>query len=333
MRMSIGRRIGMGFGLFIFFALVVVVLTNRAIENSRSINAQITNVYAPSVDALVRLRNLVVNARTLIKHWALVESIPDAPEKTALVTLTDRELPALLDRIDTLQAFWDKDDVASMGRAFMDMKVLFALQDSVKRMLPIFESYKDPVAYFNARDLAEEGGVLDVQTDKVLDDLDVILDAQSRKRKALSAGMIRTLDSLKFFVLYLGSALVLIGAVMAFFLIRGIVRPVHRLRGILLQLGRGVFPRTRIVSSNDEIGDMSRALTGLVEGLKRTTDFSHALAAGNFNADYQPMSKEDVLGHALLMMRKELGERERVLEDKVRVRTEEMVRQKEEVER
>ena len=332
-RMTIGRRIGIGFGLFIFFALVVVLITSSTIENSRSINTQINNVYGPSVDALVRLRNLVVNARTLIKHWALVESIPDAPEKTALLQLTERDLPALIDRIDTLQSAWGKDEVASMSRTFQDMSVLFAMHDSVKRMLPTFESYKDPVAYFNARDLAEEGGSLDMQTDKVLDDLDVILEEQGRKREALREGMIRSLNSLKFFVLYLGSALVVIGSIMAFLLVRGIVRPVHRLRGILLQLGRGVFPRARIVSRNDEIGDMSRALTGLVEGLKRTTDFSHALAAGDFKAEYQPMSTEDVLGHALLMMRKELEERERILEEKVTARTEEMVRQKDEVER
>jgi len=332
-RMTIGRRIGMGFGLFIFFALVVVVLTNRTIERSRSINTQINSVYGPSVDALVRLRNLVVNARTLVKHWALVESIPDAPEKTALVKLTSNDLPALLDRIDTLQEAWDKDEVALMSRTFHDMSGLFALHDSVKHMLPTFESYKDPVAYFNARDLAEEGGALDVQTDKVLADLDALLDGQGRKREALRDGMIRSLNSLRFFVLYLGSALVIIGTVIAILMVKGIVGPVRRLRAVLLQLGRGVFPRTKINARNDEIGDMSKALSGLVDGLKRTTDFSHALAAGNFKAEYQPLSNEDVLGHALLMMRKELGERERVLEEKVRERTEETVRQKDEVER
>jgi serine phosphatase RsbU (regulator of sigma subunit) len=220
-----------------------------------------------------------------------------------------------------------------MSRAFHDMSVLFAMHDSVKHMLPSFESYKDPVAYFNARDLAEEGGALDQQTEKVLADLDVLLEEQGRKREALRDGMIRSFNSLKFFVFYLGMALVVIGTIVAILLVRGIVKPVRRLRAILLQLGRGVFPRARIVSSNDEIGDMSRALTGLVEGLKRTTDFSHALAAGDFKAEYQPLSNEDVLGHALLMMRKELGERERVLEEKVRERTEEMVRQKDEVER
>ncbi len=331
--MTIGRRIGLGFGLFIFFALVVVLLTSRAIGESRSINAQISDVYGPSVDALVRLRNLVVNARTMVKHWALVESIPDAPEKTALVALTDQELPALIDRIDTLQTFWDKDEVAYMSRTFQDMSALFALHDSVKRMLPTFESYKDPVAYFKARDLAEEGGALDQQTGKVLSDLDILLDAQNRKMKVLRVDMIRNFNTLRFFVLYLGSALVLIGIVFAFLIVRGIVRPVRRLRAILIQLGKGVFPKTRIASSNDEIGDMSSALAGLVDGLKRTTDFSHALAAGNFNAEYQPLSDEDVLGRALLMMRQELGERERVLEEKVRERTEETVRQKDEVER
>lgn len=331
--MTIGRRIGIGFGLFIFFAFMVVVLTSRTLERSRQINEQINNVYGPSVDVLMHLRTLVVNTRTLVKHWALVESLPDAPEKVALLNLTNHELPALIDRIDTLQAHWEKDEVAAMSRAFHDMSILFALQDSVKSMLPTFESYKDPVAYFNARDMAEEDGILNEQTDRVLKDLDELLEVQRKKREALREGMIQSLNSLRFFILYLGSALMIVGSLFAILLVRGIVRPVQRLRDVLIQLGRGVFPGTRVVARNDEIGDMSRALDDLVAGMKRTTDFSHALAAGDFKAEYQPLSDEDVLGHALLLMRTELGERERVLEERVRARTEEMVRQKEEVER
>ena len=102
LRMTIGRKIGMGFGLFIFFALLVVVLTNRTLERSRGINEEINQVYSPSVDALVRLRNLTVSSHMLIKHWALLESRADAPEKTALVEITTQELPQMLDRIDTL---------------------------------------------------------------------------------------------------------------------------------------------------------------------------------------------------------------------------------------
>jgi serine phosphatase RsbU (regulator of sigma subunit)/HAMP domain-containing protein len=332
-RFTIGRKITMGFGLFIFFALLVVILTNSTLERSRSINDEINKVYSPSVDALVRLRNVTVNTQMLIKHWALLESRADAPEKTNLVDLTTRELPALLDRIDTLMANWEHEEVALMGQITVEMRELFELHDRIKVLLPDLESYSDPFKHMERNDLAEEGGPLDQSAQKVLVDLDRLLEMQERKRVALSGNMIRSFDSLKFFVLYMGIALVIVGAVAAFFIVRGIVTPVQRLRSVLLSLGRGIFPATKVRTTNDEVGDMGKALTALVEGLRRTTDFSHAVAAGDFEAEYQPLSDEDMLGHALLKMRDELGQRERILEMKVVERTDEVVRQKEEVER
>jgi serine phosphatase RsbU (regulator of sigma subunit) len=333
LRMTIGRKIGMGFGLFIFFALLVVILTNRTLERSRRINEQTNTVYSPSVDALVRLRNLTVNAHTLIKQWALLESIADAPEKTALVELTNKDLPQLLDRVDTLMAYWEPDEVARMNRITAEMRIMFDLHDQIKQMLPSLESYSDPFKHMERSDLAEEGGPLDQQRAKVLAELDGLLVLQEAKRRELAEGMIHSFDSLKFFILYMGIGLVVVGAIIAVFIIRGIVGPVQRLRSVLLSLGRGVFPKTRVRTTNDEVGDMSKALNSLVEGLRRTTDFSHAVAAGDFEAEYRPLSEEDMLGHALLKMRDELGQRERILEMKVVERTEEVVRQKEEVER
>ena len=331
--MTIGRKIGMGFGLFIFFALLVVLLTNRTLERSRNINEQINQVYSPSVDALVRLRNLTVSSHMLIKHWALLESRADAPEKTALVESTTQHLPRLLEHIDTLMADWSPEEVAFMSTISKEMGALFEVHERIKLMLPSLESYSDPFVHMERNDLAEEGGPLDQQTQKVLTELDRLLDLQEVKRRELGGGMIRSFDSLKFFVLYMGIALVVIGVVVAFVVVRDIVVPVQRLRSVLLSLGRGVFPRAKVRTTNDEIGDMSKALTSLVEGLRRTTDFSHAVAAGDFEADYQPLSEEDMLGHALLKMRDDLGQRERILEMKVVERTEEVVRQKEEVER
>ncbi|MBP6311965.1 MAG: SpoIIE family protein phosphatase [Flavobacteriales bacterium] len=332
-RMTIGGKIGMGFGMFIFFALIVVMLTNRTLGRSRTINDQINQVYSPSVDALVRLRNMTVNSQMLIKHWALLESRADAPEKTALVKITEQDLPQLLDRVDTLMASWDKDEVAAMNQITTEMHGLFDLHEQIKELLPSLESYSDPFIHLQRNDMAEEGGPLDQQAKRVLDKLDGLLLMQEGKRKELGGGMIRSFDSLKFYVLYMGIALVVIGVLIAVIIIRGIVSPVQRLRTVLLSLGRGVFPGTKVRTTNDEIGDMSTALTSLVEGLKRTTDFSHAVAAGDFEATFEPLSEDDMLGHALLKMRDELGQRERVLEMKVLERTEEVMRQKEEVEK
>ncbi len=331
--MTIGRKIAMGFGLFIFFALVVVLLTNRTLERSRTINDQITQVYSPSVDALVRLRNLTVGSHMLIKHWALLESRTDAPEKTTLVAITSRELPQLLDRLDTLMGEWDHQEVALMAQITTDMRSLFDLHERIKTLLPSLESYSDPFVHMERNDLAEEGGLLDQRTQKVLGDLDRLLDMQENKRIALGSGMIRSFDSLKFIVLYLGIGLVAIGAIAGFFIIRGIVTPVQRLHRVLKELGKGVFPSKEVRTTNDEIGDMSNELNSLVAGLRRTTDFSHAVAAGNFDAEYKPLSEKDMLGHALLKMRDELGQRERMLEMKVKERTEEVVLQKDKVEK
>jgi serine phosphatase RsbU (regulator of sigma subunit) len=332
-RFTIGRKIGMGFGLFIFFALLVVVLTNRSLERSRHINTRINEVCSPSVEALSQLRNLVVTAHGSIKHWALIESRADAPEKTELVRLRTQELPALLDRLDTLMAHWEPSDVALMGQLASELNALFAIHATIQELLPSLESYSDPFIHLQRNNLADEGGPLEQQQALVLGLLDRLLQLQEDQRTTLAEEMIRSFDSLKFIVLYLGALLVLVGVVVAVLIIRGIVGPVRRLRSILLDLGRGVFPRIRVKSTNDEIGDMTMALDSLVDGLRRTTEFSHRVAAGDFGAEYQPLSDEDMLGQALITMRDELGQRERELELKVLERTEEVVRQKEEVER
>lgn len=331
--MTIAQKMGLGFGLFIFFALVVVLLTNRSLEGSRMINGKINQVYSPSVDALVRLRNLTVNAHMLIKSWALLESRTDAPEKTTLLNLMNEDLPQLLDGVDTLTSGWDEQEVALWNRISGEMGKLFDLHRTIQIMLPDLQSYSDPFIHMERNELAEDGGPLDQQKERVINDLDALLEMQEQKRTFLGESMIRSFDSLKFFVFYLGIALVVVGILIAILITRGIVTPVRRLRKVLLKLGMGIFPSGNVRTTNDEIGDMSKALNDLVAALKQTTEFSHAVAAGDFDAEYQPLSEDDVLGHALLSMRDELGQRERVLEMKVLERTEEVVRQKEEVER
>jgi methyl-accepting chemotaxis protein len=154
-------------------------------------------------------------------------------------------------------ANWRHEEVALMGQITVEMRALFDIHDRIKVLLPSLESYSDPIVHMERNDLAEEGGALDQSMKRVLDDLDRLIEMQEGKRKMLGGSMIRSFDSLKFFVLYMGIALVVIGAIAAFFIVRGIVTPVQRLRSVLLSLGRGVFPRTKVRTTNDEIGDMS----------------------------------------------------------------------------
>ncbi len=97
-------------------------------------------------------------------------------------------------------------------------------------------------------------------------------------------------------------------------------------------MGLGILPKDRITYRTDEIGEMGIALNSLVESMESTTEFAKQTGAGNFEADYKPLSKDDRLGLALLKMRDDLSENEKVLEQKVIARTEEVVRQRQIVE-
>ena len=130
----------------------------------------------------------------------------------------------------------------------------------------------------------------------------------------------------------LGFTLVVGCILIAIFTTRTIVKPIYRLKNILLDLSRGVFPTKTLKERSDEIGEMTNALNRLVLGLKSTKDFANDVGSGQFSTNYEPLSSEDELGHALLKMRTDLAENERVLEQKVVERTAEVVKQKEEIE-
>jgi serine phosphatase RsbU (regulator of sigma subunit) len=163
------------------------------------------------------------------------------------------------------------------------------------------------------------------------------LESSSKKTAATlnesTAKVYTSFTFLLYLVIFGGIALTVGTVLIATFTTRSIVKPVHNLRDTLLVLGRGEQPDHKAKVTDDEIGEMSLALNNLVDGLKRTTDFSNQVGSGNFDYPYSPLSSEDVLGHALLKMRDDLAENERILEQKVIERTEEVVRQKEEIEK
>ena len=63
------------------------------------------------------------------------------------------------------------------------------------------------------------------------------------------------------------SIIIVIGTIsIAIFTTISITKPVQRLKSILLGLGKGIFPKSQLKPSNDEIGEMSEAMNTLVSG-------------------------------------------------------------------
>lgn len=345
-RFTIGKKIGTGFGVLIVFIIVVFGATFLAVTNGISTfnendktTTKLTDVLTPSKEKVTKLRILVNESKLLAIQWVDHQGVNNTPDKDRLKNLMGQNIPITRDEILKLSENWtDENDVAELNKAIGKIDTLFGYYDEIMFLLPDIASYDDPFFSLSARFIVSQDGDVPVLASKIDQNLLTLQNSlESKEAEALelvrtsSAESRKTFQQLTFYWL-LGAALIAFAIIIAIFTTNSIVKPVRSLRSILLSLGKGIFPDTEIKVTNDEIGDMSSAMIELVDGLKKTTDFANQVGQSNFDYPYQPLSDEDVLGHALLKMKDELAETERILEQKVKERTEEVVKQKDEIE-
>ena len=108
-----------------------------------------------------------------------------------------------------------------------------------------------------------------------------------------------------------------------YFIARNISRPISITTSLLKKLSLGDIEDVEKlqIKSHDEIGNMSNSVNTLIEGLNSTAEFANQIGKGNLDAEFTPLSDDDVLGNALIEMRKSLAdarkeEEKRKIEDK-----------------
>ncbi|MGB0881737.1 MAG: SpoIIE family protein phosphatase [Vicingaceae bacterium] len=331
-RFTIAKKIGTGFGVLLFFIVVVFYTTYTTLTESTNINDKITNINRPSVASLEELKLMTVRSKMLIFNWAYIPSQSNHPDKVKLTRLIDRKYPYLIKKVEKLSVNWDKKDQDKIQVVFQKLAELFEMHQEVMTLLPDFESYDDPTSVFPAKFYIGDDGEIFIKTSEILFELDDLISNQKFHTGSATEVMQSSFGELKWLTRWLGIALVIFGVLVAFYTTRSIVRPVHKLKMVLLSLSKGVFPKKSIEAKSDEIGEMTNALNRVISGLSSTKEFAIAVGAGKFDTNYEPLSEEDSLGKTLIKMRDDLAENERVLEQKVIERTAEVVEKQKEVE-
>ena len=345
MRFTVGKKIGLGFGIVLFLLLTVFGITLYVIRDAKDtlnksieINDNFLNVEQPSVDQLTKLSKNLNTTHTYMQQW-LVESIKDARFKSEANLLIDSIIPMDTVKINLLSQKWEgelKDSLYSDVKTLINL--LFEKYDETIRNVLIngLDDYKDSYTILIAQSMFEIDCV--PLHDSLAKRMEVLIFNQNKEanqQQELSGESFKDTNvnfkRLSLGVLIAGITLFVGTFIIAFFTTLSITKPVQQLKKILVDLGRGVFPKRHLDPSNDEIGEMTVAMNSLVSGLQKTTSFAHEVGQSNFNFPYKPLSSEDILGHALLKMKDSLAETERTLELKVKERTEEVVKQKDEI--
>jgi serine phosphatase RsbU (regulator of sigma subunit)/CHASE3 domain sensor protein len=329
-KFTIGRKIGFGFGIVIFLTIVAFLFTNVTLNESKRKTDQVVNVVTPSVTALEELNLMLKRSQNLINKWYYVQTTNDDPFKKELRTLINSEYPRLKQFIsDSLAVHWRPDEKDQIKAVFSLTDKLFNYyEDEVMSAIKGFSDYDDAQLMFTVRLPFEE---IDVKLDVIYNQLSELISSQKNSAQETTVEMMSSFNFLQQLIKWLGIALVIGGILVAVFTVRSIVHPIQLLKRMLQAMSKGILPRERIPARSDEIGEMNDALTGLIGAMDSTTEFARQVGSGNFESSYEPLSEHDTLGNALLKMRIDLRENERVLEQKVIERTEEEVRQKEEI--
>jgi methyl-accepting chemotaxis protein len=324
MRLKIAAKIGLGFGLVTFAVIVNGILTSNALQKSRIINDKITNVYSPSLEWINKMYGFVSDSRMLIKSWVYIDKISDTPDKLKLKKLHSVDYPLVIDTLKTLGAMWSEEHRNTLAEIDgMISDTLFPKHQYIMDQLNSFESYDDPFVVFEVTPMTEDGGEVMLLTDKILNK---IADLQKEQEAIVSEGrtsMVNQFNSFRKFIFIMLILLIFAAIVAGVITIRSLANPINRTKNILLQMGKGVLPKEKLTEGKDEIGQMSKALNTVVQGLKDVSNFTIEVGKANFNTDFKPLSEEDTLGLSLIEMREEL----------IKAKKEEELRQEENVQR
>ena len=104
---------------------------------------------------------------------------------------------------------------------------------------------------------------------------------------------------------------------------RSITRPLFLIEQQLHEMAKGKIVEKLKINREDEIGMMKKSLDSVIDGLQRYSDFAFEIGKENYEANFDVLSKSDVLGNALIEMRNSLREarrheKERMEEEKMR---------------
>lgn len=302
-KLTIGNKILGGFLLLIFIFGLNALFSIYTLNISQTIIEENESVIKPSVDALNELTLMATESKMFITNWVYLQSNVD--DKEALKTLHEIEYPQLKEELNILKQDWTQEQQWAIDSIFITFDDLLRTEKDIMSQLVTYEDYDDPFLVMEVRDK------LDMEvlpaTRSLTEQLNRITAIKQEEANIGQASLINSFEELRITILALGAFTIGIGLLGAFFLARSITVPIKKIKETIVKLGNGILPNDeKRKYSGDEIGEMAMAVDNLVSGLRSTSAFAENIGNGQYDAEYSPLSEEDVLGNSLLGMRNNL---------------------------
>jgi PAS domain S-box-containing protein len=323
-RFTVANKLILGFGILIFASVLNGLLIYSTLNTNQQLNKKVISVYNPSLSNLQELYSLINNSQMLVKNWVYIEKQPDTPDKQKLYDLHEFEFPQLKEKINEISKNWEPAQCQKIDTILTTISdTLFVHHKKIMDNLNSFSSYDDLMVLFEITPMVEAGGEVITTTNNVLTQIDELTGVISKKSNSANEEMAESFQWFQKFVIIAMIILSIIVVLVGFITTRSIVLPIYKVKEFLLAMTKGILPKEKLQTNNDEIGDMGDALNEYIENMHETSGFAAEIGKGNYNKELEALSDEDVLRNALIEMRENLRKaeeenRERNEADKIR---------------
>lgn len=306
-KITLGQKLTAGFGFISATFLLFIVLTSSLLADNERINKQISKVSLPSESSINQLRIMLNNSKMLIKNWVHIDQKSDTPDKLKLKDLLNTDFPELKESLLTLKTEWHLEDQIIIDTTIATIEdTLFVKYGEIMDQLSTFESYDDPMIAFFVYPLLEDDGEVSLLIDKILKQLEELHLHIAEETTASTLEMEQASSSFRNFIIVFGSLALILSVSIGFFLTQSITRPIVFVRDQLEQISKGEISNKTYKKLSDEIGEMLVALTKLRDVFIKMSAFSQEIGKGNYDAEYKPAGKKDVLGNSLVSLKDSL---------------------------
>lgn len=307
MNISIKKRIYWSFSLLVLLFVINGVITIITLNRIKALSTHLAGVVEPSLQSLDDFRKMMVESKMYSTNWVFLRAKQE--DKELLKKLHDSDYTLLKSKLDRYATQWaNKSAVDSLHHIYAGFEELLAIEKDIMGSLKEFKDYDDPVTKLEAERIVEEEVL--PRTDGLMNSLNNVIAWSKAIRNKENSRLERTSMELRILIIILAITIIFAGLFMSMYMTKVIISPIHKLRRIVNDLGKGIIHKTSHSANNDEIGKMVQSVNNLSEKLQATAQFARETGLRNFEVPFQPLSEEDTLGKSLISMRDNLKESE-----------------------
>lgn len=300
---SIVGKIYIGYGLLILAFIINLIVSATIINTNRKKISEFSTIIDPTMTGLSKMKILEIRSLVLIQKW--VKSPLYDAEKVDFSLIIDVDLPENRKKLIELSQKWKSEENKQIFNATLDLinKNIASVKE-IARTLASFDDYQDPSKKFTSEDILENS--VKVNFTDIEKNIDKIyVDFESLK--AISEEEIKQSERNFIITIVISSILVIMfGIIFSYYIGNDIKHKLTDFKEIILNLSVGKTQGIVLKITNDEIGEMTKALEMYIASINNTSKFANQIGKGNFDNEFTKMGEFDQLGESLIAMRDNL---------------------------